>query len=186
MLVPAFARFPEAARIIGRLLTGYSEIEFQLCACAGMGGRSVTQAIAKVYGNRGQKPRVKVANELGAAGYVSVGLQAEFHEAIEDVLHCLCIRNKFAHCIWHDDNSGKLAFADMEEIAAPTGPAPDPKNLAHYYLDTTVLGEQEAFFIYVKCNLNYLNYYRRQKLGEINRSAILRRCVKVPRPRLHL
>lgn len=61
----------------------------------------------------------------------------------------------------------------MEEIAAPTGPGPDPINLTFHYLDTTLLAEQEAFFAYVKDNLNYLNYRRRQIVREIGAGALL-------------
>ena len=40
-LFPALSRFPEEAAIVGRLLTGYTAIEQQLCFCAGMGGGDV-------------------------------------------------------------------------------------------------------------------------------------------------
>jgi hypothetical protein len=185
-LVDAFRRFGEEAQIVGRLLTGYTAIEYQLCMCAGMGGGDVERAISDLYSKRGETRRVKIADGLGGAGYAAAGLGATFDEAIEDMILCLTIRNQYAHCIWHDDRSGRLVFAHMEEIAAPTGPGADPINLTFYYLDTTLLTEQEAFFIYVKDNLNYLNYRRRQIVGEIGARAILRVPVKVPRPRLHL
>jgi hypothetical protein len=125
-LVDAFRRFGEEAQIVGRLLTGYTAIEYQLCMCAGMGGGDVERAVSDLYSKRGETRRVKIADGLGGAGYAAAGLGATFDEAIEDMILCLTIRNQYAHCIWHDDRSGRLVFAHMEEIAAPTGPGADP------------------------------------------------------------
>ena len=55
----------------------------------------------------------------------------------------------------------------MEEIAAPTGPGADPINLTFEHADLALLEEQANFFFYVKDNVNYLNYKRRQLAGEI-------------------
>jgi len=186
MLVEAFKRFKQEGQIIGRLLAGYTAIEYQLCMCAGMGGGDVERAITDLYSKRGETKRVRVADGLGGAGYAAAGLGPAFDDAIDDMMVCVTIRNQYAHCIWHDDRTGRLAFAHMEEIAVPTGPAPDLTNLTFHYLDVSLLTEQEAFFIYVKDNLNYLNYRRRQIAGEIEAGAILRVPVKVPQPRLHL
>jgi hypothetical protein len=51
-LVDAFRRFGEEAQIVGRLLTGYTAIEYQLCMCAGMGGGDVERAISDLYPSR--------------------------------------------------------------------------------------------------------------------------------------
>ncbi len=186
-LVSAFQAFPEEGLIVGRLLTGYTTIEYQLCMCAGMGGAGVAKAITEIFSKRGETRRVKtIAPLLGGAGYAAAGLGAEFDEAIEDMLLCVTIRNQYAHCIWHDANEGRLIFAHMEEIAAPTGPGPDPINLTFHYVDASLLNEQEAFFAYVKCQFNYLNYRRRQIIGEIGAGANISVPVKVRRPRLEL
>jgi hypothetical protein len=185
-LVKAFRAFPEEALIIGRLLTGYTDIEYQLCLCAGMGGEDVARAITDIFSKRGETRRVKIANSLGGAGYAAAGLGSAFDEAIEDMILCLRIRNQFAHCIWHDDHTRRLAFAHMEEIAAPKGPGADPINLTFSYVDMPLLNHQEAFFFYTKDNLNYLNYRRRQIVGEINAGANIRIPTKIARPEMHL
>ena len=96
VLVPAFRAFPEEGLIIGRLLTGYTAIEYQLCVCAGMGRGDVAKAITDIYSKRGETQRVKtIAPCLGRAGFADVGLGAEFDEAIEDMLLCVKIRNVF-------------------------------------------------------------------------------------------
>ena len=45
MFIQAFRVFPDEGAILGRLLTGYTDIEYQLCFCAGMGGGDVAKAI---------------------------------------------------------------------------------------------------------------------------------------------
>jgi hypothetical protein len=185
-LFPALQRFETEASIIGRLLTGYTALEYQLCMCAAMGGGDVARAIIELFSKRGEARRVKRADALGAAAYAVAGLGTEFNTAIDDVLLCVQIRNQYAHCIWHADCTGKLAFAHMEEIAAPTGPGADTANLTFHYVDVDLLQEQEAFFFYVKDHLNYLNYKRRQLVGQIGAGAQLRLPTPTPRPRMHL
>jgi hypothetical protein len=185
-LFPALGRFKREASIIGRLLTGYTALEYQLCMCAGMGGGDVEKAITDLFSKRGETRRVRRADALGGAAYAAARLGAEFDTAIDDILLCVQIRNQYAHCIWHDDGTGKLAFAHMEEIAAPTGPGADTANLTFNYVDVALLQEQEAFFFYVKDNLNYLNYKRRQLVGQIGAGASLRLPTVMPRPRMHV
>jgi len=185
VLCPALARFTREAAVIGRLLAGYTAIEYQLCMCAGMGGGDIERAIEAIFSRRGKTNRVNRADALGRASYASAGLDSEFRTAIGDTLFCVRIRNQYAHCIWHGDRTGRLAFAHLEEIAAPGGPEPDPINLTLFYVDEQLLREQEDFFIFVKNTLNYLNYKRRQLVGDIGAGAILRLPVTAPRPRMH-
>jgi hypothetical protein len=151
-----------------------------------MGGGDVAKAITDIFSKRGETRRVNIADRFGGAGYLAAGLGAAFDEAIEDMLLCLKIRNQYAHCIWHDPRKGKLAFAHIEEIASPTGPGADPINLTFKYVDVLLLNHQEQFFFYTKDNLNYLNYRRRQIVGDISADAALRTPTKVARPSLHL
>ena len=130
--------------------------------------------------------RVKRADNLGRQAYVDAGLELEFDAAIENVLACVAIRNQYAHCVRHDDLTGRLAFAHMEELAAPNGARADPGNLTFFYVDVGLFQEQERFFLYVMNTLTYLNYKRRQLVGKIEPGAILRVPNPVPRPRMHL
>jgi hypothetical protein len=183
-LFPALDRFKPEATILGRLLTGFTAIEYQLCMCVGMGGGDVEWAIKELFSKRGETGRVNRADKLGKAAYAEVGLGQEFDAAIEDMLLCVDIRNQYAHCIWHDDRTGRLAFAHMEELAKPVGPDPDPINLTLYHVDENLLREQERFFFSVKDRLNFLNYRRRQLVGAIG--ARPNPALMAPRPRKHL
>lgn len=61
MLVRAFRVFPNDGAILGRLLTGYTDIEYQLCLCAGIGSGDVEKAITDVFSKRGETRRVRLA-----------------------------------------------------------------------------------------------------------------------------
>jgi len=185
-LFPALQRFEREASIIGHLLSGYSALEYQLCMCAGMGGGDVEKAITDLFSKRGETRRVKIAEGLGGTAYEAAGLGQEFDTAIEDILLCVKIRNQYAHCIWHDDATGRLSFAHMEEIAASNGPGADTRNLTFLYVDEDLLHEQQSFFFYVRDNLTYLNLKRRQLVGDIGAGANLRLPTVAPRPRMHL
>lgn len=153
-LFPVLQSFDREAAIIGRLLTGYTAIEWQLCLCAGMGGGDVERAIIELFGKRGETRRIRCADAFGKSGYQAVGLGVKYDSAINDMLHCVKIRNQYAHCYWHDDRSGRLAFAHMEEITAPNSSGPDPANLTLLHVDVPLLEHQEAFFFFVKDTLN--------------------------------
>ena len=186
MLVQAFRAFPEEGAILGRLLTGYTDIEYQLCLCSGVGGGDTAKAIRDIFSKRGESKRVDIANKFGVAGYEAVGLGTKFREAINDIFCCLKIRNQYAHCIWHDPLEGKLAFAHLEEIASPKGAGADIRNLTLKFVDVPLLDHQEKFFFYTRDTLNYLNYRRRQIACDISPHAHLRIPNKVERPPLHL
>ncbi len=134
MFIQAFRVFPDEGAILGRLLTGYTDIEYQLCFCAGMGGGDVAKTITDIFSKRGETRRVNIADKLGGAGYSAAGLGAEFDEAIEDMILCLNIRNQYAHCIWHDPGRSS---GTRPPLPAPRGPrnpgfrrVPGPAQLA--------------------------------------------------------
>jgi hypothetical protein len=185
-LAPALDRFENEAVIIGRLLTGYSAIEYQLCLCAGMGGGDVAKVIVALFIKRGETRRVHCAEALGQTAYDVAGLGDEYASGITNTLHCVRIRNQYAHCIWHDDRSGRLAFAHMEDIAAPSGPGPDPGNLTFHHVDVPLLEHQAAFFFFVKDTFNYLNHRKRQLSGKISPAAAMRVPTAIERPPLYL
>ena len=85
MFVQAFRVFPSEGVILGRLLTGCTDIEYQLCLRAGMGGGDVEKAITDIFSKRGETRRVNIADKPGGDGYAAAGLGTEFDAAIEDM-----------------------------------------------------------------------------------------------------
>jgi hypothetical protein len=186
-ILPVLRYFDREAAIIGRLLISYTEIEFQLCLCVGMAGRDVAAAITELFSKRGETNRVRRADRLGRAQYADVGLGHEFDAAIDDMFLCVAIRNQYAHCIWwHDNQIGQLAFAHMEEAAQPGGSDPDIRNLTFHHVDEDLLREQECFFFAAQDGFRYLNYKRRQLVGDIGKDAILAPRFIAARPQMHL
>jgi len=108
-----------------------------------------------------------MAEKLGDPRYRNLSLDDEFAEAIDAMRHCLTIRNQFAHCNWWDDNSGRLAFANLEDLARQSMVVPDLRTLAPKYVDVPLLASQEAYFNYADELLGYVNYEGRFRAGTI-------------------
>lgn len=58
------------------------------------------------------------------------------------------IRNQYAHCVWWDDNSGQLAFANLEEVAKMNAVVEDLSELTTKYVNIDLLKEQFEYFEY--------------------------------------
>jgi hypothetical protein len=71
---------------------------------------------------------------------------------------CLEIRNQYSHWIWWDDHSGKLAFANLEEIAKRKQPVRDLTKLKAHHVDAALLAQQEAYFVYADELLAWIIY----------------------------
>jgi hypothetical protein len=122
-----------------------------------------------MFRRRSERYRIGEGERLGSPPYTSLGLQVEFQAAITAMRHCLTIRNQYAHWIWWDDYSGRLAFANIEDIAKITTPVNDLSLLNPHHVDATLLAEQEAYFVYVDHALAWVNHEGRAKRGLIAR-----------------
>jgi hypothetical protein len=76
------------------------------------------------------------------------------------------------------------AFANLEELAKLATPVTDMLALGVFHIDTALVQEQEAFFVYVDHYLAWLNYEGRYKAGKINRG--LQKPVPLSFPALRL
>lgn len=183
-IMPAFDRYPKEAVIIGKLLAGYGELEFDLCLCVYMACDDFDKVLKTMFTARGEKQRITEANKIGLPLYKAQKLGRPFSATLTDMHHCREIRNQFAHCHWLDDYSGKLGFVVLEEIAKSAKLA-DTSNLTTHYIDCAILAEQEAYFRYVSLSLAYLNGEGQKRAGTL-RSHPWPIPKKMPRPRLHL
>ena len=80
---------------------------------------------------------------------------------------CLKVRNQYAHGVWWDDYSGKLAFANLEELAGRKRQVNDLEKLKAYHVDVALLGAQEACFVYADEYLAWINLEGRFRAGKI-------------------
>src|SRR6266487_462405 len=75
-VLPSFLRFREEGLIIGRILAGYGELEFEMCDCVFAINNDLDSSIRQLFGRRGELRRIKIAEELMKAQYEAAGLAA--------------------------------------------------------------------------------------------------------------
>ena len=172
MVMPAFLRFPNEAAIIGRLLAGYAELEIDLLHCVSVARGDFDAVLKAMFRARGETRRIDVGDALGRQLYHRLKLGTEFEMAIGAMRYCLRIRNQYAHCIWYDDNTGELAFTDLEEIAKENAFLKDLRSLTILHVDVPLLESQEYFFAYADKFLSWVNFEGRTRSGEFEQNRI--------------
>lgn len=130
---------------------------------------------------RGETNRIKIADGLGRSGYRSLGLEADFADAILAMKFCVSIRNQLAHSVFWDDNSGKLAIAALEDAAELDQALNDFSALPVAHVDVPLLTAQEHYFCYTSDVLTWLNYQGRFVAGKL-KQPYGRQPTKVQKP----
>ncbi len=184
MVMPAFRRFPDEAAIIGRLLAGYAELEIDLLHCVSVIREDFDATLKAMFRARNVTQRINVADALGRQLYHAIELGTEFEMAVGAVRFCLKIRNQYAHCNWYDDQSGRLAFVNVEEIAEENRLISGFDGLTRYYVDVSTLDAQEAYFGYADAWLTYSNYEGRARKGKLKTNP-LEKPKQLRQPALH-
>jgi hypothetical protein len=117
---------------------------------------------------RSETSRIDIADALGRHFYHDRGLGTEFEMGVSALRYSLKIRNQYAHCVWYDDKSGKLAFVNLEEIAGDNTRLKDLNSLTVQHVDVPLLMAQEQYFVYVDEILAWTNYEGRFREGKLN------------------
>jgi hypothetical protein len=134
---------------------------------------------------RGETLRIDVADAFARHAYVELGIGNEYSAALGTVRYCLKIRNQYAHCVWWDDNSGNLAFANLEEIAKGNAFLKDLTSLTTKHIDLATLVDQEDYFACADEFLSWINFEGRKLVGTLRENS-LRRPTKRGEPPLHI
>ena len=187
-IMAPFRKFPNEGDTIGRLLAGYSNIEIGLMNCVQVATGDFDAVIRKMFGARGETKRIHAADKLGLPEYRRLRLATEFEKAIGVVKYCLKIRNQYAHWVWWDDYSGRLAFANIEDLTKYKRPIKDLSKLKAHHVDAALLEAQEAYFVYADEFLAWINHegrFRDKKLGTATKNP-LDKPKGVKRPKLRL
>jgi hypothetical protein len=180
-----FLNFSEEASIIGRLLAGYTNLEVGLMNCVQVVRDDFDAVLKAMFRPRGETSRIDIADALGRHFYHDRGLGTEFAMGIGAVRHCLKIRNQYAHCVWYDDKSGKLAFVNLEEIAGDNTRLEDLKSLTTRHVDVSLLMAQEQYFVYADDILAWTNYEGRFRDGKLQNNPLQKPPQAKP-PALHI
>ena len=180
-----FLKFKDEAAVIGRLSAGYAILEIDLMHCAHVVRGDLDTVLKAMFRARGEKQRIEVADAFGRQHYQNLGLGNEFATAIGAMHHCRQIRNQYAHCIWWDDLSGRLALANLEQIAQQNALVADLHGLVPYHVDVPHLRAQEEYFDYTDELLAYVNFEGRHRAGKL---PIQDRVLPAqrPQPPLHI
>ena len=148
--------------------------------------RSDFDTVLKVmFRARGETARIDIADASGRHYYDDLNLGTEFAMAIAAAKNCLKIRNQYAHCAWWNDLSGKLAFANLEDIAKGNALLVDLGSLPTYYVDIPLLTTQEDYFVYVDQLLSWVNHEGRYRAKTIS-SQPLPKPAQLQMPMMHL
>jgi hypothetical protein len=153
-----FHGFAVEGEIVGRLLTGYANLEVGLLHCVNMVLGDLDTPLKAMFTVRGEGRRIKEAVKLGQGPYIALRLGTDFKRAIAAMRYCLLIRNQYAHWVWWNDNSGKIAFANLEDVALRKSRVKDLGKLKPHHVDATLLSLQEAYFAYTDQSLAWVNY----------------------------
>jgi hypothetical protein len=146
-MLPAFLAAPAEGQIIGRILAGYGELEFEMGRCLGVAVHGDAEAgVRQLFSNRGEAARINTASEKMTLLYSDVGLGGLCEAILEDMDWCRELRNQYAHCSWYHTQQEGLGFVDLEKIVNVPGLLMRHRKM----LDAPLLEEQETFFWYVQ------------------------------------
>jgi hypothetical protein len=186
MPLQPFHRFTAEGAAVGRLLLGYSNLEIDLMNCVQIAcGGNLNAALKPMYLIRSESRRIGIAEALGQPHFTHHHLTPHFQHVIAVIKRCLQIRNQYAHWVLWDDNSGKLAFANLESLAKRKQPVKNLLRLRTFHVNAALLAEQEAYYIYFDRYISWLNFEIRFRAGALPRN-ILPKPKRVKRPRLKL
>lgn len=143
----AFADFPTEATLIGRILAGYTDLEVDLMHCV-RASWNLDTVFKVMYRGRGETQRIEIADSFGRKAHRALNLGTQFEMGLGAVRHCLKIRNQYAHCIWWNDNSGSLAFANLEDLAKVNDEVADLRGANVRHVTVAQLESQFAYFEY--------------------------------------
>ncbi len=173
-LSKAFVDFPEEGKLIGRILAGYAELETDLmhCVAAGYDG-DLDLVLRQMYARHGEKKRLELGRKLGCPVYRPLDLLDHFNEAVDSMDHCRLIRNQYAHSIFWNDNTGKLAFANIEELAKGEEEVVDLRGLERRYATVDLLSRQFGYFVHVSDMLIWVLNEGNRRAGRSAHAGIL-------------
>jgi len=185
-ILSPFLTFHQEAAIIGQLLAGYTTLEVGLMHCVQVVRDDFDAVLKAMFRPRGEATRIDIADALGRHFYHDRNLGTEFEMAISAIRHCRKIRNLYAHCVWYDDKSGKLAFVNLEELARSNTRLRDLTSLTVLHVDITLLNDQEQYFVYTDKILAWTNYEGRFRDKKISSNPLLKPRSPSKLPSLHI
>ena len=166
-LAPWFERFPNEAKLVGSILTGYGELEFWLATCVGTAMRDNNTAFRLIFRLRNESQRIDAADALLYPAMKKLKLAGPYSHVIGAMRHCRTIRNQYSHCHWFQEAGKpfKLKFYNLESTAF-TSEGDGPLNLVE--TSAALLAEQVAYFEYCLEGWRYLIVEQDVRAGRLS------------------
>ena len=152
-IMPGFDRHPEEAKLIGRLLVSFGEIEVTLAVVVGtVGLQDLQLGLRSIYKVRGTSSRLELADALLRLKLTGMGLEREYLTNRDAIKYCQTTRNQFAHCIWADDLNAGIFFTDLQDAADRV----DILRFNWKHVDIALLTQQLEYFDNTLTGIVYL------------------------------
>jgi hypothetical protein len=171
-IIPAFKDAPNEALLVGRLLSGYSELELEMWNTVHLVTGDIDRAIRQLYGERGEKRRITNARKLAESSFGLVGLGQQYSSTMDDMDWCRTLRNQYAHCAWYYTSREGLCFTDLEDLAKKPQKI-EALTYIKFPVDVPLLASQEAFFKNVQKRFWWLCEQYPILTGQVARSSSL-------------
>jgi len=164
-IVPAFANEINRGWLIGQMLIGYGEIEFELAMVIQAAyDRDGLMALRSMFRVRSESARIDVADAILQHRMPELGLSAEYETTLDAIQFCKQVRNTYSHSHWSLDGD-ELRFYNYEETAKLR----EPKiSIEFKYVDTSLLIRQLAYFNYTRYCLLHLQWRLGDSSGKKN------------------
>ncbi len=162
--MPVFLEASQEAAIIGRLIAGYGELEYDLAMCLARFTHDRDAAFRALFRIRTESGRRQIADSLMRTPLADMGLAPQHADTKGALRHCLTIRNQYAHCHWGEYKNMQLHFVNMEQEVSG-----DEKKKSFKYLRVSLplLAEQEDYFSYAQNCLWFLAHETDRLRGSI-------------------
>jgi hypothetical protein len=102
---PAFDRFPAEAALVGRILSGFGELEITTCRNAAVATSLGNTAWKVLYGIGATSARIDTADRLMQSYFEQQGLGEPYKTAMRMLWHCVRIRNQYSPRLTERHNS---------------------------------------------------------------------------------
>jgi hypothetical protein len=155
--MPGFRRYPDEAAIIGRLLAGYGELEFEMCRCVEAAMNDFDAAFKLIFARQGERKRIERADTVMRPKYNAVGIDTDYETTIGGMDHCRRIRNQYAHSTWYDTKPEGLCILNLEDTAKLATPVTSVVSNRRS-IDVALLRRQEDFFGYIQLSFWHLHW----------------------------
>jgi len=161
----AFAQFREEGEIVGRLIVGYGQLEWDLCLMVGALLDDWDTSMKAMFRSRGEAQRLKIADALARQKIPPGQLLSVYQATIADLDCCRKLRNQYAHTQWAVIAGNVLSFIDVEK-AVGTNQVLNLGTAPNHLVTLSILRDQERFFAEVSHNLVALNWAMQALRGE--------------------